>query len=292
MVWKETLGSDFATEALGLSRSLRAYRDTVIMRLSGKRLISSDAVRRLRRQAWYSEAAGDHAAMHPTSRRMLEEFVQSPQASLTRFNAALHEFYRTVMEPTWDAIHSRLLADVRMRQNVLEAHGVFALLRTLSPDISVFREDRGGAGIRFGARDVKLALTERSSLTLTPSYFTWPHLQAFFLEDRGSLRCTIVYPIPTLPTVAKARDCSAAVRGFKAIGEPTRFRILELLRERDLSTRELAGYLKVPEPLISRHLGVLLRARLVERRRSGYFVMYSFRREALAELRKLISDGL
>ena len=68
-----------------------------------------------------------------------------------------------------------------------------------------------------------------------------------------------------------------------AVGDPACLRILELLSERDLSTRELAGFLATSEPVVSRRLSALVRAGAVSKRRSGYFVMYALQRQAVAD---------
>ena len=108
-------------------------------------------------------------------------------------------------------------------------------------------------------------------------------------QPRG-LRCTITYPVPPLPVrVTPLRDRSTLAATVAVLGDETRLRIIELLRARDLSTREFSGFLQIAAPLISRHLQALLRAQLVERYRSGYFVMYRLNRKALAEAAASIS---
>jgi ubiquinone/menaquinone biosynthesis C-methylase UbiE len=75
---------------------------------------------------------------------------------------------------------------------------------------------------------------------------------------------------------------------FKALGDPTRLRVLRLLELAELNVNELVEILESPQPTVSRHLGVLLRAGLVSRRRDGLWTFYSLalRSAALAE------DGL
>ena len=56
---------------------------------------------------------------------------------------------------------------------------------------------------------------------------------------------------------------------LKAFGEDTRLRILRILSAQELSVGELVDVLRVPQPRISRHLGVLRAAGLVRDRRDG-----------------------
>ncbi|HAM40468.1 MAG TPA: ArsR family transcriptional regulator [Candidatus Omnitrophica bacterium] len=53
-------------------------------------------------------------------------------------------------------------------------------------------------------------------------------------------------------------------RLFKAFADPTRLRILNLLRARQLCVCELIAVLKLPQSTVSRHLAYLKRAGLVD----------------------------
>ncbi len=111
------------------------------------------------------------------------------------------------------------------------------------------------------------------------------------MKQKSGVRCSLTYPLPPLPArVLPVSNRDTLTRFGSALGDATRVRIIELLRARDLSTRELSGFLGIAAPLISRHLRELLRVRLVERYRSGYFVMYRLRRETVAEVARCISD--
>ncbi len=56
---------------------------------------------------------------------------------------------------------------------------------------------------------------------------------------------------------------------FKALGEPTRLRILKLLSVRDLCVCDLEEVMQASQPRISQHLKVLKQASLVNERREG-----------------------
>lgn len=63
---------------------------------------------------------------------------------------------------------------------------------------------------------------------------------------------------------------------FKALADPTRLRLLRLLDAAELHVNELVEVLELPQPTVSRHLGVLLRAGLVTRRRDGQWTFYTW----------------
>jgi DNA-binding transcriptional ArsR family regulator len=64
-------------------------------------------------------------------------------------------------------------------------------------------------------------------------------------------------------------------RTFKALADPTRRRILALLREGDLPAGEIAAQFPVAWASISHHLTVLRDAGLVIATREGQFIRYS-----------------
>jgi ArsR family transcriptional regulator len=62
---------------------------------------------------------------------------------------------------------------------------------------------------------------------------------------------------------------------FKALRDPTRRRILEMLKERDLTVGQISEAFAMTTPSISYHLDLLKHARLVSARKNGQFVTYS-----------------
>lgn len=62
---------------------------------------------------------------------------------------------------------------------------------------------------------------------------------------------------------------------FKALNDPTRREILELLNNRDLTAGEIADQFKMTKPSISHHLDLLKQAGLVVSIREGQFIKYS-----------------
>jgi DNA-binding transcriptional ArsR family regulator len=77
---------------------------------------------------------------------------------------------------------------------------------------------------------------------------------------------------------------------LRAIAEPRRRRILELVGSRELSAGEIASHFEVTRPAISQHLGVLKEAGLVDERRNGTQRLYRARPQGLAELKAFL-DG-
>ncbi len=65
---------------------------------------------------------------------------------------------------------------------------------------------------------------------------------------------------------------------FALLCEPDRLRLLRLLRQEELCVCELVDALRMPQYKVSRHLGLLRKAGLVEARREGKWVHYRIAR--------------
>lgn len=61
---------------------------------------------------------------------------------------------------------------------------------------------------------------------------------------------------------------------LKALGEPVRLRIVDLLRDGEKTVSDIAGNLDEEVVNISHHLGILYHAGLVEKNKQGRFVVY------------------
>ena len=91
-----------------------------------------------------------------------------------------------------------------------------------------------------------------------------------------------------MPPRASSRSVSDK---FAAFSDPTRLRILHLLREGELCVGDLVTILDLPQPTISRHLAYLRRSALVETRKSGLWMYYTLA-AAKSELHRKLLDCL
>lgn len=70
---------------------------------------------------------------------------------------------------------------------------------------------------------------------------------------------------------------------FKALSDPTRRRVLELLRQRPMAAGELSEHFTVSKPTMSAHFAVLREADLVESERSGKTIIYRLKMSVLED---------
>lgn len=70
---------------------------------------------------------------------------------------------------------------------------------------------------------------------------------------------------------------------YRALADPTRRRVLQLLRERDMSAGELAEQFDSAWPTLSRHFAILREADLIQGEKRGASIIYSLNVSVLEE---------
>ena len=79
---------------------------------------------------------------------------------------------------------------------------------------------------------------------------------------------------------------------LRVIGDPTRIRILDLLRDGELSVTQITERLGTSQQNASKHLGMLLQAGIVARRKDGNSSIYSIADRGVYELCEQVCGGL
>jgi DNA-binding transcriptional ArsR family regulator len=75
---------------------------------------------------------------------------------------------------------------------------------------------------------------------------------------------------------------------FSAMSDPTRRRILELLKKKDMNAGEIGKYFNIALPSLSHHLNILKNANLVTSRRRGQTIIYSLNLSVFEEISKAL----
>jgi DNA-binding transcriptional ArsR family regulator len=84
-----------------------------------------------------------------------------------------------------------------------------------------------------------------------------------------------------IPYLAKDKNMNLV---FKALSDPTRRSILQLLRKRPMNAGELAEHFPIAKPTLSAHLAVLREADLVSAEKSGTVITYMLKVSVLEEV--------
>lgn len=77
---------------------------------------------------------------------------------------------------------------------------------------------------------------------------------------------------------------------FKALADPTRRKILELLSKKDMIAGDIAEYFQISKPSISHHLTILKNAGLITDERQGQTIIYSINTTVFQDMVKWVYD--
>ncbi len=88
------------------------------------------------------------------------------------------------------------------------------------------------------------------------------------------------------------KGCDTLNKTFKALSDPTRRKILRLLREEDLTAGQIAEEFNISKPSISHHLNILKNAELVLWEKNGQNIYYSLNATAVQEIMNWFFDFL
>jgi ArsR family transcriptional regulator len=96
----------------------------------------------------------------------------------------------------------------------------------------------------------------------------------------------------SLPHPLPAEFAEPLAERFRLLSEPTRLRLLDLLRDGERSVGELAGDLGCTQANVSKHLAMLADGGLVSRRREGLRSYYAVADETVFNLCDSVCESL
>jgi DNA-binding transcriptional ArsR family regulator len=197
--------------------------------------------------------------------------------TLTRRAAnGLDQFWRATFAPRWPELRNVLERDIADRARMLAQDGISRVLRTLH---SRLRWD--GATLRIGISGDETSHAAGEELVLIPSVLGWPHLFSQVIDPTNAYVC---YPAARVGT-AIGRDRSGPGDGVGGPAEARRQALDELLGQSRASvlldldqprtTTQLSSRRQLAPATVSYHLGALVSAGLVLRKREGRQVSYN-----------------
>lgn len=192
----------------------------------------------------------------------LTTFLAEPEEQIARMRGVLATWlplYQEVEERVAGMLE-RDIADRRADRDRLDAT---ALIEKITGGVRWFPE----AGVR--------------RVILAPSYFARPYNYVY----QGADWRLFAYPLAdsSLGALDASIPPQATVRLYRALGDPTRMRVLRLLSDRDWYLTELAQQLELSKPTMKHHLAMLRAAGLVTVTEQGGMTYYTLRRERLSE---------
>lgn len=79
---------------------------------------------------------------------------------------------------------------------------------------------------------------------------------------------------------------------FRVLAEPIRLRVLELLRNGEMSVSALTAELRTSQPNVSKHLRILTDSGVLRREQRGNTVYYSIEDESIFQICELVCDSV
>ncbi len=98
--------------------------------------------------------------------------------------------------------------------------------------------------------------------------------------------------ISTAHPVLSDEAVALVAERFRALGDPTRVRLLNVLLQGEAPVLALVSRTGIGQPTVSKHLGVLLREGIVARRQQGAQAFYRVADSSVAALCELVCEGL
>jgi len=74
---------------------------------------------------------------------------------------------------------------------------------------------------------------------------------------------------------------------FKALSDPTRLKIVELLEKREICACEFVPLTKKAQPTVSQHLRILENSGIIKSRKEGKMILYSIADKRIFDLIKI-----
>jgi DNA-binding transcriptional ArsR family regulator len=218
------------------------------------------------------------AVNYPASISVIKELLDDPLRSRQHFCDCLAAYWEACLAREWPRLENAFLQDIERRGYTLLQQGVLGLLRALSPELHI--NLRTGLGLRKSDANITVEFNDKDILFLWPSHFIWPHV--FVKPDPP---CHLKYAIQEHWHQGQAPvPPERLLKLIRATGDVTRLQILQLLSQREHSTRELAGIIGVSEAAVSKQLRILQDVKLIRPRRQSYYVFYSLVQNSLLDL--------
>jgi DNA-binding transcriptional ArsR family regulator len=210
-------------------------------------------------------------ARGPLQADFADRLVADPPAVRAEIRQLLADCGPAFFDATWQRVRPRLLADLRVKQDLLARHGLAETLAAVSRSILV-EDSADGARRRLVIDKLQDNATTAvgTGLTLIPSVFGHPHLVAMHARGR---RPVLQYPAAA-PGLPEPVPLDQVTQRLQALAHPVRLRLARTLARGPHTTGELAAAWELTAPEVSRHLGVLRRAALLTTRRRGRYVLY------------------
>jgi ArsR family transcriptional regulator len=99
-----------------------------------------------------------------------------------------------------------------------------------------------------------------------------------------------ILPRQRLMVATAHRNQSTAIAKFKALSDPIRLQVIELLRQQEMCVCDLCDHIGVAQSKLSFHLKTLREAGLLHSRQQGRWIYYSLNLREFLELEEYLAE--
>jgi DNA-binding transcriptional ArsR family regulator len=270
------------TEVVAFDLLRRVYDHGGGPRPARRRILTSPDVRAL--------ALKRAGLLGTQARRAAALLFDDPARLVDRFASLLEAYWEEAFAAEWSRIEPKLAECVELAGRQIASDGVYAFLLSLAPQLRV---DPGGRSFGLDIpHEHRVRIGADNPLLLVPSVFVWPHVR---VNCDAPWPLAVTYRAPHLVSELRRSTPPELVKLLKALADPTRLRILEVLAKQPRSTQELAPIVGLTQAGASKQLRLLAAAGLLKTKREGYYVVYSLEPEKLStlseDLRRLVGSA-
>ncbi|HJP29797.1 MAG: metalloregulator ArsR/SmtB family transcription factor [Candidatus Latescibacteria bacterium] len=240
----------------------------------------------------------EHAAVPLALQRALHD----PEGFRTDALLCLNLFWEHVFAATWEGLEPELLRSVREKRRLFEALSVSEFLEQAIMRLEIDEERQVLRSLRGGC---EIPLDRLHAAHIMPSAFNTRRMWTSY-TDAGCKICETVFvpyfdasiavePLtsrqvaPPAPQAAPVNLEPALI--FKALGDGTRYAMVQLIGRQARTSADLARELGVSKATISHHLSLLREAGLVSESYESGSVRLSLKTEVIHQLSTLASTA-
>ena len=229
------------------------------------------------------------AAASQRAAALLRQIFDDPAAVRDRLLTLIGDYWQDGFAAEYQRIEPDLHQAMEDAARTLGQAGPLGLLASLVPE--VVTDPAGRSVLIPRSHRHHVTIGDHGGITLVPSVYAWPHVRVTC--DHPPWPLTLTYPIdPLIRPLAPPLAPDQLARQLRATAAGPRLELLHLTSTQPRSTQELARLTQLSEAAVSKHLQTLHDARLLTRRREGYYVLYRASRPALTAFTHALASYL
>ncbi|HEX3966321.1 MAG TPA: DUF5937 family protein [Trebonia sp.] len=207
-----------------------------------------------------------------------QRLVDDPGPTRARVRETLEQCGEAFFDAAWPSLAAQLAADVRVKKDLAERHGLGAALASASTALTLAPD---GDCIVLDKLQDNATSAHDAGVTFIPTAFGHPHVVTVHTPGWQPV---VQYPAAESGGAGEPASLQAMELRLQALAHPVRLRLARTLVRSPQTTGELAQAWSLTAPEVSRHLAVLRRAGLLTAQRQGRFVQHAVDPDVLSRL--------